>query len=99
MTTVTSTHTAQRRSTPPVGDQRQDVSTPTERNTSSTQPGRPWFRPSGRWIVFFIVLLALDTLFSMRATEPAARVRVPYSPFFLGQVRADHVESISSKGT
>jgi cell division protease FtsH len=35
----------------------------------------------------------------MRMTAPASRVRVPYSPFFLDQVRADHVASISSKGT
>jgi hypothetical protein len=33
----------------------------------------------------------LNTLFSMRATEPASRVRIPYSPFFVDQVRTDHV--------
>jgi cell division protease FtsH len=31
--------------------------------------------------------------------EPASRVRVPYSPFFLRQVSAGHVTSITSKGT
>jgi cell division protease FtsH len=31
--------------------------------------------------------------------EPASRVRVPYSPFFLRQVSAGHVASITSKGT
>ena len=46
-----------------------------------------------------LVLESLFTFFAMRATEPAARVRVPYSPFFVEQVRADHVASISSKGT
>jgi cell division protease FtsH len=31
--------------------------------------------------------------------QPASRVRVPYSPFFLQQVRAGHVKEITSKGT
>ena len=65
-----------------------------------TTPGRPRYRPrGGGWIVFFLVLLVLNTLGSMQATRPASRVRVPYTPFFLEQVRAGHVASISSKGT
>jgi cell division protease FtsH len=35
----------------------------------------------------------------MRATQPESRLRVPYSPFFLDQVTADHVKEITSKGT
>src|SRR5262245_18753077 len=31
--------------------------------------------------------------------EPGSRVRIPYSPFFLQQVQAGHVEEITSKGT
>jgi len=31
-----------------------------------------------------------------RATQSAARVRIPYSPFFLQQVRADNVRSVTS---
>ena len=31
--------------------------------------------------------------------EPASRVRVPYSPFFLQQVKTGNVEEITSKGT
>ena len=31
--------------------------------------------------------------------EPASRVRVPYSPFFLQQVKAGNVAEITSKGT
>jgi cell division protease FtsH len=31
--------------------------------------------------------------------QPASRVRVPYSPFFLQQVRDGHVKDITSKGT
>jgi cell division protease FtsH len=51
------------------------------------------------WLYFFFALLALNIFFGMRATEPASRVRIPYSPFFLDQVRADHVKEITSKGT
>lgn len=72
-------------------------STPTTPPTPT--PPRPWYRRNGQWIALFVALLLFNTVFSMRATEPASRVRVPYSPFFLNQVRADHVASISSKGT
>src|SRR5881392_4192446 len=64
-------------------------------------PSPQWqrFRPSRRWIIFFLALLAVNLYFSTRATEPASRVRVPYSPFFLDQVNAGHVKQITSKGT
>jgi cell division protease FtsH len=51
------------------------------------------------WLLFAAVLLAVNFYLSSRAVEPASRVRVPYSPFFLDQVRADQVEEIMSKGT
>jgi cell division protease FtsH len=57
------------------------------------------FRLSRGWIIFFLALLALNFYVGSRATEPASRVRVPYSPFFLHQVTAGHVEEITSKGT
>ena len=64
-------------------------------------PSPQWqrFRPSRRWIIFFLALLAVNLYFSTRATEPASRVRIPYSPFFLDQVNAGHVKQITSKGT
>jgi cell division protease FtsH len=37
--------------------------------------------------------------FGTRAGQPASRVRIPYTPFFLQQVRAGHVKEITSKGT
>jgi cell division protease FtsH len=77
---------------PPPGGRRQGGQPPPAH-------GRPWYLPRGRWIALFVALLVLNTLFSMRATAPASRVRVPYTPFFLEQVRADHVAEISSKGT
>jgi cell division protease FtsH len=57
------------------------------------------FRPGRAWIAFFIGLLALNIYVSSRATQPAARVRVPYSPFFVNQVTTNHVKEITSKGT
>jgi cell division protease FtsH len=45
------------------------------------------------------VLLALNYWTASRATQPAARIHVPYSPFFLNEISAGHVSSITSKGT
>jgi cell division protease FtsH len=85
---------------PPLGDKRESgTPPPAPRGSSPTAPERPSFRPRPRWIVFFLVVLALNVVFATRATQPTPRVRVPYTPFFLDQVRADHVKSITSKGT
>jgi cell division protease FtsH len=46
-----------------------------------------------------VALLALNYYTATRATQPAQRVRIPYSPFFLQQISAGHVTSITSKGT
>jgi cell division protease FtsH len=72
---------------------------PAPRGSSPSGPQRPSFRPRPGWILFFLGLLALNFFFSTRAMQPASRVRVPYSPFFLRQVTAGHVASITSKGT
>jgi cell division protease FtsH len=82
-------------------DERSAESPPPAPRGSSPAPAtpRPWYRPSPRWIVFFLVLLALNFFISSRAMEPGSRVRVPYSPFFLQQVRTGNVEEITSKGT
>src|SRR5438093_11718505 len=62
-------------------------------------PRRP--RPSrvAWWVLFVIGLFALNYWAGSRATQSAERVRIPYSPFFLQEVRASHVASITSKGT
>src|SRR5262245_26860725 len=62
-------------------------------------PPRPRLRSLWRWLLLGAVLLAVNVYFSARAMEPASRVRIPYSPFFLSQVRAGHVKEITSKGT
>jgi cell division protease FtsH len=72
---------------------------PAPRGSSPKTPQRPRFGMSPRWIAFFLALLALNLFISSRATQPPSRVRVPYSPFFLQQVKSGNVEEITSKGT
>jgi len=63
----------------------------------SSQP--PRFRPTRGWIIFAVVLLGFNFYLGSRATQPASRIRVPFSPFFLQQVTDGHVKDITSKGT
>ena len=84
---------------PPAADKREDAKPPPAPRGSSPTSPRRWLRPKPGWIVLFFALLALNLFISTRAMESSDRVRVPYSPFFLDQVRAGHVESITSKGT
>jgi cell division protease FtsH len=79
-------------------DDRGAEPTPSPRG-SSTPPQRPGFGFSPRWIAFFLALLAFNFFISSRAMEPESRVRVPYSPFFLQQVKTGNVDEITSKGT
>jgi cell division protease FtsH len=91
------------------------VSTPppsggNDRRTTPNLPRMPRL-PSGgppqqsnfgrrRWlIVALAALLAFNFYLGSRATQPAARIRVPYSPFFLQQIREGNVKSITSRGT
>ena len=66
---------------------------------SQPAQGSQRFRPRSYWIVLALGLLAINIVFGMRAGQPASRVRIPYTPFFLQQVRAGHVKEITSKGT
>jgi cell division protease FtsH len=64
------------------------------------QPPAPAPRPRvGAWILLALVLLAINFWIGSLATEPASRVRIPYSPFFLNEINAGHVKEITSKGT
>jgi cell division protease FtsH len=72
---------------------------PAPRGTSPTEPQRRSFRPGPGWILFALALLALNVFLSARASEAPSRVRVPYSPFFLHQVKAGNVDEITSTGT
>ncbi len=62
------------------------------------QTPRPRFR-WGWWVGWILALLVLNYWFAARETRAKPRVQVPYSPFFLDQVKAGHVASITSKGT
>jgi cell division protease FtsH len=62
------------------------------------KPTRPRWR-LGWWVAWIVGLLALNYWVGSRATQAPARVRVPYSPFFVSQVNAGHVASITSKGS
>jgi cell division protease FtsH len=62
-------------------------------------PPKRRFRGLGWWLAWIVGLLVLNYWFASRATESKPRIRVPYSPFFLHQVDARHVASITSKGT
>jgi len=61
-------------------------------------PGGSRFRPGAGWAAVFVLVLVVNLFFSTQATAPVSRVRVPYSPFFVDQVRAGRVASITSKG-
>ncbi|HKT43806.1 MAG TPA: ATP-dependent zinc metalloprotease FtsH [Gaiellaceae bacterium] len=61
-------------------------------------PPRPRIR-IGWWIGWIVALLVINYWAASRATKGPPRVRVPYSPFFIQQVRSGHVASITSKGT
>src|SRR3954452_18903724 len=71
---------------------------PAPRGSSPRKPPSR-FPISRGWIVFALLLFALNFYLGSRATQPPSRVRVPYSPFFLQQVREGHVQQIMSKGT
>ncbi len=51
------------------------------------------------WIAVVVGLFAVNFWVASRATQPEPRVRVPYSPFFIGQVQSGNVVQITSKGT
>src|SRR5918996_1358366 len=80
-------------------DRAAEAPPPAPRGSSPTPPQRPRFGLSPRWIVFFLALLAFNLFITSRAMEPESRVHVPYSPFFLQEVRTGNVEQITSKGT
>ena len=82
-----------------MAQQTEDGANRTPATPGGSPPKPPRLRVSPRWIVLFGVLLALNFFVSARAMAPESRVRVPYSPFFLQQVRSGNVEEITSKGT
>jgi cell division protease FtsH len=78
---------------------RNDKNSPPAPRGSTPPKPQPRFPLSRTWIVFALVLFGVNFYFGSRATGPPARVRVPYSPFFINQVNAGKVKDITSKGT
>jgi cell division protease FtsH len=67
----------------------------------ASSQGPPKKRGWGRSILYaalIVIMLGVNNWLAHRATA-VSRARVPYSPFFLAQVRADNVQSITSRGT
>ncbi len=62
-------------------------------------PSRGWSRAGWLFLVLVVSLFGLNYWAAHRVTQAQPRVRVPYSPFFLQQVRANNVADIRSKGT
>src|ERR1700759_4576951 len=57
-------------------------------------------KPPHRWRGFWItvaILLVINVLSVVMTRPGETRVKVPFSPYFLNQVEAGHVKSISSK--
>ncbi len=71
---------------------------PDGRGTPEHHQPQPPHRLRWFWI-FFLVLLAVNWI-SVLAVNPGAqsRVTIPFSPFFLNEVKAGQVESINTKG-
>jgi cell division protease FtsH len=70
---------------------------PPDRNQQ--KPPHPWRRLGWRIVLFALILFAFNYWAASRATKPQTRLRVPYSPFFIQQVKAGNVMQITSKGT
>jgi cell division protease FtsH len=62
-------------------------------------PQRPRWMRFLPYLFVAIALFGLNFWIASRATEEPSRPRVPYSPFFLQQVRDENVKQITSKGT
>jgi cell division protease FtsH len=60
----------------------------------SKRPMIPWGR---RFIWFVLALLALNIALSFMTGRPEDRKRVPFQPFFVGQVQDGNVKEISSR--
>jgi cell division protease FtsH len=63
------------------------------------KPPHPWRRLGWRIVLFALILFAFNYWAASRATKPQTRLRVPYSPFFIQQVKSGNVVQITSRGT
>jgi len=61
-------------------------------------PKPPMFPRNRKWIALILGLLAINFIAAFVTGGPEKRTQVPYSPFFLQQVKAGNVQEISSRG-
>src|SRR3954469_12197093 len=71
---------------------------PDGRGAPEEKPRSPWSGFGRRWLILVVVLLALNFWVSSLIPSGEERVRVPYTPTFVDQVRANNVDEISSRG-
>ena len=71
---------------------------PDGRGRQGSTPNGPKAPKNTRWLVVLLIvgLLALNLWISSQALKPSSRVRIPYSPTFLTQVKDNNVKEISS---
>ena len=74
--------------------------TPAPDGRAGKKASAPPPRLNTRWLaaLFVLALLALNLWISSQALQPNSRVRIPYSPTFLTEVRSGNVNQISSTG-
>src|SRR5262249_39060514 len=73
------------------------VPAPDGRGMPDEHKPKPPHRWRGFWITVGIFLL-INVLSVMMVRSSQSRVKIPFSPYFLSQVEAGHVKSISSRG-
>jgi cell division protease FtsH len=72
---------------------------PPAQSPQPPQPPQPRIRVAWWVVASVIALLTINYYTATRATQAHPRVRIPYSPVFLQQVRQGNVDAIQSKGT
>jgi cell division protease FtsH len=67
--------------------------------TDRPVPGSARARRIRFWVIVILPLLVVNFWLAHEATKPPPRIRIPYSPFFVDQVRAGNVAEISARGS
>jgi cell division protease FtsH len=65
---------------------------------SPDPPGVRWRRLRRLLLLWIVVLIAVNYWSASRALKPHERIKIPYSPTFLDEVKAGNVSQIASKG-
>jgi cell division protease FtsH len=89
------------RAQPPAPGQQGWRVTPAPDGRGASQQQRPPAPSRSRWWIaagVVVFLLAINLWVSSQALKPNAPIRIPYSPKFLNEVKANNVSSISSTG-